>query len=955
MADTAPLTLVRAPAWQALTRRLEAAVERDGRLGPARDSILRPVELLRIMAADAPGALGDDVLRADRLRSLLFLAWPYASIAEEARGLLSPGTTALASAAALEGSEPQPYEPGVIDHAALLVLMLAAARVADRPFAPVFVATVHGLALAASAAEVLGRLDPRQPDAAALEVVIETMYVVEAARAVTRNELLRPFALDPVERGRWHCLDHLLASGALARRAVTMNTEWDGATSHEIVGVQPRAIVAGEIIAVAITRAPGVTDPLANAEVVFASAEGAPLVAKAAVPAGTGMTGTTLALAVQVPDGAETGWIGFSRADMIAASNKARGVLRGMLAEELADPCVEGVGRIDPATLIPDYGEIAVPRRRGLNRVEGGVPLVTFAAVSPALVAAGATFSLAWETSGADAVEIERGGELVVERGEPTGKLAMTAGLDDDEVELLITPLRGDARGRPHSVTLSTGSPIAITGVEVTQDGSARLFAGRALDVIARVDSPRALLDGQLFLDDGVAKPIPSHARRPGAVAFTIPAKLVHDGIAFTIVVTDATGSRISVRHGPIVLADVSRVSVVLARPTILDGEERRIDLDDAIAVLARAGAQLGLELSVIDLPWTDDELAVLVQQPTGDHDPSLTPVLESLAHRALITPGFEDAMWLVMLPDDPAEKRSVARWAPGYAARALAVAGPPAIPRLLASVFAQDAPATVRGSYLALHGTLARETVHITELRVDDRHPGPAAPATTKVDAVTLDAAGRELSRQAIHVLSDLRPAQLDVLIQISDAVAAVELRGPNGTLATFDRARGTLTLGVTAADPHVPPSSFEWTWEHDRNARPAVSVLLRRGALATPVLDVDPCATTAELPLWRFAGADGIALYATDGWNTDEQTVFVGELQRDFTAVVRRLSDGRFFADVPRDATVTWRLDGEPRGKGERTLTLRAGETGDLAIEARRGGIVVRDHRSVVAGEVT
>src|SRR5262249_50593800 len=83
------LTIVRAPAWQALVRPLDAAVARDPRLAEARDVVLRPVELLRVMALDAHGALGDDVLRGDRLRALLFVAWPYVGVAVEARKLLA--------------------------------------------------------------------------------------------------------------------------------------------------------------------------------------------------------------------------------------------------------------------------------------------------------------------------------------------------------------------------------------------------------------------------------------------------------------------------------------------------------------------------------------------------------------------------------------------------------------------------------------------------------------------------------------------------------------------------------------------------------------------------------------------------------------------------------------------------------------------------------------------------
>ncbi len=417
-------------------------------------------------------------------------------------------------------------------------------------------------------------------------------------------------------------------------------------------------------------------------------------------------------LAVQVPDGAVGGWIGFSRADLIARSNKAREGIRALLAGDLADPCVEGLDRIDPVAVIPDYGELAVPRRRGLNRVEGGAPIVTFASVAPVRVAPGASFSLAWESAGADAVQIVRSGEVIVARAAPTGELAMSAGLDDGEIDLAVTPLRGSERGAPYPLTVSTGAPIAITGVEVTQDGrTTRMFAGRALAVVARLDAPRALLDGQLFLDDPTAAPIASAPRRAGVVAFEIPAALVDERVSFTIVVTDPTGARISVRHGPVVLGATARIPVVLARPTVLADDEQRISLEEAEAAVRLAGAPLGLDVSVVDLPWTDDEVAVLVEYPTGDQDPALARVLETLAHRALVTPNFEDAVWLVMLPHG-GDKRSVARWTPGYAARALAVAGPGSTARLFAEIFAKPAPVAQRARCLALHGILSRRAL---------------------------------------------------------------------------------------------------------------------------------------------------------------------------------------------------------------------------------------------------
>ena len=995
MAEAAPLTLVRAPAWQALTRRLDTAVARDARLATARDAILRPVELLQVMAGDAPGALADDVLRADRLRTLLFVASPYAAVTAEARVLLA---AEVGGADGIPRPAPQAYEPGVIDHAALLVLMLAAARVADRPLAPVFVATVHGLALAAAPAEVLGRLDPRQPDAAMLEAILDAIFTAEPGRAepgrtgprgAPHTDLLRAFALDPVERGRWRCLDHLLVSGPLARLATGMNEGWDGATSHEIVGIEPRTISAGDVLAVTVTVASADADPLENAQVIFASADGEPLIAEASIrplpeplfgapagssvpagasagapaaaPAELGPTATSapgagkLVLEVLVPDGAETGWIGFSRADLIARSNERRDALRDELAAQLAAPGVEGADRIDATRVIPFYGAIAVPRRRGQNRVESGRPALTVATATPASVLPGATFELAWETTSADAVSIASGGRLLVERGEPAGRLSLTAGLDDADLEYVITPRRGAIAGKPRTVAVSVGAPVTIAAVELKQEGRASpLFAGRALDVIARLDAPRAQLTGKLVLDDPGVAPIASEPRRPGAVAFTIPADAVHDRMAFTIVVTDATGARVTVRHGPLALGRVTQLSVVLVRPVVVDFQERRIELESAIPVLKRAARPLGLDLDINELPWLDDELAAFIELPATDADPALHRALEALAHRALVTPGFEDALWLALLPGDVPDPPTAARWVPGYAARALAVAGPVDVGGLLADVVARSAPAGPPGRYLALHGTLAADAVQLTETRVDDRRAGPGAPSKTGMEVIALDAAGRELVRHNARVLSEQRPARLDLLIPLSDEAVTVELRCGTRTLVTLERVDGELTLDVEPVDPQTPPRQIEWSWTHDRDARPAVSLLLQRGPIATPALALDPYHPEAEIPLWRFRDADGLALYATDGWNAAEHFVYSGAISRGLTAVVRRLGDGRYFAEVPFDADVAWYLDGEPCGENDHTLELNPGDAGELVLEARRGTAIVRDRRTVAPGEV-
>lgn len=977
MAD-AKLSIVRTASWQALVRRLDAAVARDGRLVDARDTVLRPVELLRVMAADAYGSLGDDVLSADRLRAMLFLALPYVAVAHEARALLSvetgaapsdPDPTLVTSGPTVRWPPPQPYDPGVIDHAALLVLVIAAARVADPPLVPVFIATVHGLALAASAAEVLGRLEPRQPDAEALEIILETLYVVETARALTKNQVLRPFVLDPVERGRWRCLEEMLAESQLVRSILDMNAGWDGATSHEILRVKPKMAFAGDAIVLTVVRsapAPNAppSDPLHDAQVVFASADAPPIAAAARLlPA---QADQAVDVEVTVPSGAVTGWIGFSRKDMIEASNRRRDALRTLLAAQLEKPCVDGVGRISPERTLPHYGEIAIPRRRGRNRFESGEPMALFAAVTPDRVRPCGHATISWATAGADFVTIAEGGHAIVERGDPVGTFEFTAPPADRKIEIVVTPYAvrdgGPIPGEARTVALDVRSPPTIAAIDVQQEGRpGPFFEGRPLDVVVRLDEPRTVADGLLYVDDPTAAPIlPSTSGEPGRVAFVMPPDSLRDDMVITVTVTDETGARDSKSQGPIRIGPIRLGQVVLVRPAVVDPPERRLDHEFATACVASAAAKLGLTLAVVELPWADDELAVLAERPSGDADPALLRVLEALAYRSLLTPGFEGALWLVLAPE-PKNGRPLSCWAPGYAARALAVANPSGLPRLLSEVFKSDEPAAAEGPHLAIHGTIEADTAIVDELRVDERTAGPGAPLDTKFSVVTLDAEGRELSCRCARVLSSTRQARLDMLVPISGEVASIELRRSTSrdlratgrSLVVLRRTRGALTLAVKPADPEAPHDRIQWGWKHTTNARPRARLVLRRSDLQTPVLDLDPCRCTVRLPLWRFQSADGLGIHATDGWNSADAPIEGGAFTNELTVVLRRLSDGRFWADVSPGSTFTWLLNGEERAENEPTLRLAPGDAGLLAIEARRGDVVLRDTREVLAGD--
>jgi hypothetical protein len=313
-----PFSVLRPDVWPALHQRLDQVVSDDTVLGLVRDSVLRPLYLLDAMAADAPAALGDDFFAAERLRALLYLAAPWRALPAEA--------------AQLAGKSPAaPYEPGVLHHGKLVIVGLAAVRVAPASAATELLATVHGLALALSAVEVLGRLEPAAPEPAALETMLRTLVGLGDVAGTPSAALLRPFALDRVERGRWACLAELFggdALGSFVRERLQADGDgdplWDGASVDAVASIEPAAAPAGGRL-----QLRGQFEPAAGRkgkdgdgpDVVFVAPDGALRAAEV-------VKRTKSVLTVAVPDGAETGWIGLSDPARIVRSNRYRKSVR---------------------------------------------------------------------------------------------------------------------------------------------------------------------------------------------------------------------------------------------------------------------------------------------------------------------------------------------------------------------------------------------------------------------------------------------------------------------------------------------------------------------------------------------------------------------------------------------------------------------------------------------------
>jgi len=924
--------ILRASAWPALRRRLDRALADDGRLAMARDVLTRPLELLELMAQEAPGALGDDVLKAERLRLLLQLAIPFGGLVREARDLGGAST-----ADPLDGGTA--YQPGIIDHGALIVVGLAAVRVAPPQMAAVFLQAVQGVALAAAPAEVLGRLGAEQPEAGGLAVILKTLYLLDAVGASVDSPFLRPFATDPQERGRWRCLARLLEHDVF-RAAVEDATKgvWEGATAAGIRAVRPIDAEPGDTVVLAGDARSRGPQPRRALQPVFAAPHGDPLPGRLFV---WNNTPRGFELKLTVPDEATAGWIGFSDDDLIAASNTYRRALREALLDAFADePCLRERGV--PAGAVPLLERpdprrpghfLAIPPRTAGNVFLGGRPRIVH--VEPPTLAPDGTLAFSWETVGADHVRLEPAGTVLAASGE-VRMVAPPAGGEPMRLRPGRQGKRGPVLGAPVALAASVAERVRIVEVDVRQGARRKpLYVGQPLDVDVRLQPSAAAgqLSLTLVLDDGQPPIVPAGApSADGPVTFAIPPERARDGLVVTAVAAAKTGAGVLAekRVGPLRVESARPVSVVLVRPALLEPERPPVPLDEARAALERAGAASGLIVSTVDLPWLDDPLAVLVGRPSSSDDPRIEVLLEHLARRALLTAGHEDALWLLLLPaaagtilltTSVVPPSALARHAPAAAARAVAVADAGGLPALLSAVFAAP-PAKANRSVVAsptarlrLLGLVHAGRIEIDSAREETRGAGPGAPFKTRMTAVALDRTGAELALHPVKVMRQTRPTLLGLLVPVSSEVVAVELRHAGRCLARLERPPHVPVLSKVAVDAH---NALTWSYRHPDGSLPQVSVALSNREITTTVLVADECARSEVLPLWRFQPPARLVVSASDGWNAVEQSVPAPD-GTPGPVLIRRLSDGRFWADVPDRWRVGWSLDdGRALGDG-------------------------------------
>lgn len=891
MADTQTenepaLPLLRKNAHLLLLRRLDEAVAERPALGPLCETLLRPIEILTELARETPAALGDDPPAGERFRLLLASGRTVEINPDAAAALLAQET----------GSHELGHAPGLMDPAALALIGLAAIRVGHpSQMGMSLLRTVHALALAAGPAEVLARLGADGPRRSALALLLKSFANGDASAPNSRFAAVATLVADPAERARWACLQQLFGNTeGLVTAEIERMREWDGAHARDIRLVENATAWPDEPCALSGSFA--AAQPAATV-VVFASPGTRPL----AVPrAETSWKRQRIGLVV--PDGATPGWIGFADRAQCDRSNAERKALRKRWSESRA-PCLAGSSV--PTALIPDLVHPSVPPRTASNVFVGGLPRVRQAALRPPEAPAGTPFVLTWETDGADRVRIEQlDGGVPPQLAGPQGELSLSPPEEIDELRVRVVPL-------------------SVRGPEA--GGAATLAGTPSAELIGRVSG------GQ----------------------------------------------------------DGGELAVVLLRPAVVaQGPEDallvdRVVDDAARAALRRASRAANARLVAIEPAYVADELALVFEAVRGAADPRVSTLCTGLARAARAAPLYERALWVALLPGEESWYATAA----SPAARLIAVATAAGLAELLAKLPPQAlpelAPVAERlrlGGKLWSDGALALDPV-----RVDRRAASAQAGGGAALSCVSLDAQGRELAVEEVRPLGLGSPASFEVLPTLSPEVTAVELRAAagsrtsaaaNGGFHLRPSRRSSELLARVVRPKGVPRlealelegTQVTWRYAHAAGAQPEIAVevataapffdsrgagdegsddvILRAVAAGglppcwSTLLESMPCEGRETIPFHRVAQGESrlFRLVASDGWNSVSLPLPPGPPTAG-AVVARWLGAGRYFADVPEEASVEWTLEGRPLGTAP-VVELPRGAKGALELRASLDG---------------
>jgi hypothetical protein len=373
---------------------------------------------------------------------------------------------------------------------------------------------------------------------------------------------------------------------------------------------------------------------------------------------------------------------------------------------------------------------------------------------------------------------------------------------------------------------------IAANSILVTQQGrSDPLFVGQPLDVSLVLLPTTSLAQIVMVLDGKIY--FPTLARgQSGRASFLVDGTLVREGtMRFTLAPRSFPdhddGNPILVELQ--IIADRQR-AIVLVRPSVLTlvNDERgmpvvhtdRVSDGDRDTFKSLLEEETGLTLEIYELPWVDDALATVTGYVKDAADPRVAILMDELARASLRTPGFEDAVWLALVPNEPPpvpltpnnggragstgnvvllSKRSTPSITPNAAgdgfgvssfsvvAASLVVANIDGALARLRSVFEDEAAVIKQGQLLVaptaprlrLSGYVAEDGSFAIDPPMEEQRQASNGHATDAgIDAFAVDALGRTMSRVAFECVKNEPPQAVVALLPVSQDVAFVEIR---------------------------------------------------------------------------------------------------------------------------------------------------------------------------------
>ena len=955
------ITLIRQRPWQSLIERLDAIVAADATLLAARGLVVAPVTLLARIAEDVEGALGDDPLALERLRALLSLSAIHAHPFAAMRALLSqPGNGSSGTSSTTTREPSGDFGTMIIDAGGLVLTGLAASRAGVAVGLPdAFVDHAFALTLAATPAEALSRAVEAGVTDAQLSAALAALGPADiGGRDVSMA--IASFVADPSERARWRALDALFALIRESAAAVV----WEGATSEGIVSVKPQSGCEGRTVEIRVRVQPQtINSPFRTAsaapaalvagddvQVVFASPT-APAVA--ATP--THVNPSAGLIRVTLPAKTHAGWVGITAAELVAESNRTRTQLREFWSAQNKKNPLLAHSRV-AETVIAMLPDVPTPPRTSTNRFSGGLPAIELFTIDPRVVEVGSDASLRWRVAGADRVTVDLIGE-VDESG--SGRVPIAQGQSAVHAQLTAVnecgQVTASAEGRVR---------VRLTDVHVSLSGSLQpAHEGAPATISARLTSVPKGVTARLIVG---STELVMH-RDHDVVSAEIPAVNVTrllTGRVRVFVERDIPDDEQP--FGPLTVDAPTRRRVVVVRPAVLTPQFGHISIEDARAAVEAAGRALGIVIEPVFAPTIDMAGFAIDGIASGADTPATRRLLERLNLLSAQSSGFEDALWVALLPvKDETIRVNVS--SPGDVVATLAVASPSGLVDVLRQEPHPLEPPTDR---LRLIGTVdSSGRVRVADIQ-RRRCPAGAGPSVeTGLKVAGMDIVGRDICTTSIRLTGNSLPAPFVALLPVSPELVRVEIRlidlsdvidtslfRPDpSAYGRWVAKRIERVVGEPAlSHVRVEGSELRWDYSHTRGVIPDVTIELGRDGGFWPVQRGNRGATSITIDLDRLDPQEGdlLRVVATDRWNTAISQGVPAPAGTGKEVIARYAGDGRFWVDFgDTRGEPNWQL-GKLKRKGA-VITVPDGYTGPIRLKVRVGKRVITDERLIdIAG---